>query len=36
MTHTSLAGSIAHSITYGVYDIYGQKLAGVVNFTTTT
>jgi phi13 family phage major tail protein len=30
----SLAGTAAHSLGYAVMDIYGQKLTGVVKFTT--
>jgi phi13 family phage major tail protein len=34
--HGSLSPSIVHLLSYGVTDIYGSHLAGIVSFTTTT
>lgn len=34
ITHTALAGTIAHTLVYAVEDIYGQNLNGILKFTT--
>ncbi len=34
LAHSAFTGTKAYSIVYAVTDIYGQSLAGVVNFTT--
>lgn len=36
LAHASLAGTTLHLLSYGMVDIYGQHLAGVVSFTTTS
>jgi len=36
LAHASLAGTTLHLLAYGVNDIYGQHVAGVVSFTTTS
>lgn len=36
MTHSALSGTTVHLLSYGVTDVYGQIVTGVVSFTTTS
>jgi predicted secreted protein len=36
LAHASLAGTTLHLLSYGMVDVYGQHLEGIVSFTTTS